>query len=219
MPKKKSTPKKATTVSPKSGKRARKAGSSGINPAIVLIEARERYSQNELNDVLRLLEGFNRNILRKSTRNAREYYRLMIFTLTNLGDYAGAEKILSKALELCPEEPDFYFADSFIAINYKEYDRALKSGLRYLELYQTLKNESSRKVLLSYHREHLIYNYLGVASKATNDFDKTVEYFEEAIKAQPSNPNAYLNLANFYIQAKKYDEAEALVARGLKDCS
>lgn len=219
MPKKKNPRRQIGRKSSGSGKRPKKAASSPLNPAGLLIEARERYSQNELNDVLGILEGFNRRILRRNSKNAREYYRLMIFTLTNLGDYAGAEKLLEKAFELCPNEADFYFADSFIAINYKEYDRALKSGLKYLELYQDISDDKSKRILLSYHRDHLIYNYLGVAAKATNDFDGTVGYFEKAIEAQPANPIPYLNLANFYIQAKKYKEAEELVERGLNGCS
>lgn len=190
-----------------------------FNPGEALDRAYAAYRENNLEEVVEILQGFNRNHLRKDRIIASEYYRLMIFALTNLKDYAGAEKTCQKALNEFPEDPDFYFADCFISLNYQEFDRAIESGLKYLEKYRELNNPADRKRLLSFGREHLIYNYLGVACKAVNDVDRAVEYFEESIKVRKQNQNPYLNLANFYIQLKEHDKAEAVIERGMKDCT
>ncbi len=216
MPKKKTTG--TNKISP-AQKKSRAKKTAGFNPAAALLDAYDLYAGNKLNEVILKLESFNRTILRKNKKQALEYYRLMTYSLVNLGDYAGAEIMCRSGQELDLTDPDFYFADCFIALNYKEYSRALEAGLKYLDLYQSLAESKFKKSLFSYGREHLIYNYLGVAARANDDIEKTVEYFEKAIAARPSNPNAYLNLANFFLQARRYDEAEKIINRGMKDCS
>ncbi len=63
----------------------------------------------------------------------------------------------------------------------------------------------------------LAYLYLGNVHFHKNELDEAERYYKKSIKKQPSNPDAYNNLAwLYYVKGENLDEAEVLALKAVE---
>jgi tetratricopeptide (TPR) repeat protein len=147
------------------------------------------------------------------------YLRLLSFSLSGMGKYIEAEDAARKGLELDPENSDFHFILTFVALTLKDYDKCIEYGNRFNRIYDATGNQDRLFGQFSFERLHLFNNYMGVAYRAKNELPKAEAAFKSALALAPWYSHPYVNLANLYIQKREYNEAEAIIKKGLKNCS
>lgn len=211
--------KRARTAPSKPGPGLPRSGGRGSDISSILDKANRLFHQKKLDQVVALLQNFDESLLRASSHEHLNYYRLLSFSLTNTGRLAEAETAAQRALELADTDRDFHFVLAYVAANYKDYDKCLECTHRFLELYDRQDEVSDGKEYLSDGHLYLAYNYLGVAYKAKEDFPKAEKAFLKVIELKPSYEHAYLNLASLYQNMNEYSKAERIVEKGLKKCS
>ncbi len=199
----------------KPDKRNSRTGATSLS--LVFDKARLLYVQNKFDEVIEFLDSQPRKTIFARNDDALEYYRLYAFSLTNQNEYNKAFDIALEALKLDNNDRDFYFVQAFIAITFKDFKQTIEYGRKFLDLFNDVK---SKKIsYLSDGQQHLLYNYLGIAYKSRNDFEKAIECLKKACELNPGYEHPYLNLGNLYLQRKEYINAETIVELGLKKCS
>jgi tetratricopeptide (TPR) repeat protein len=199
----------------KAGKKNSRLKQTGLS--LIFNKARLLYSQNRFDDVIKLLKSHPRKRIFSQKDEALEFHRLCAFSLTNQGEYNKAFDIAQEALKLDERDRDFYFVKTFISTAFKDFERTIEYGRKFLDLLDGV--ESEKISYLSNGQLHLLYNYLGIAYKSRNDFEKAVECLKKACDLNPGYEHPYLNLGNLYLQQKDYNNAEEIVEMGLKRCS
>ncbi len=143
-----------------------------------------------------------------------EYCRLGSFLLAHKGRFVESEQNALRGLEMAPDNLDFHFALAYIYLTLRDYGKCIRHAHAYLEIPQRAKSS-----FWSAPDEYLIYNYLGTALQALDDLVEAESAFRKAIELAPSYHHPYVNLANLYIRARKFTEAESLIKAGLQKCS
>lgn len=216
--KKRASGKKLTTTKAKSANRKKGRSNKPVGLESNFQKARLLYSQNRFSDTIGLLEKLSIEKVTANRVDALEYYRLLAFSLTNENEFNKAHDITIKALKLDENDRDFYFVQSFIATSFKDYKRTIECGLKFLELLKKDKSKNDIKYL-SKGQLHLLYNYIGLAYKSQKDYDNAVKYLKKALVEDRKYTHPYLNLGNLYLQQKEFKKAEAVIEKGLKNCS
>ena len=176
------------------------------------------YRRDQFNDAVTLLNSLPEDKVLKDNSIALEYYRILAFSLTNLGEFNKAHDITQKALQIDADDRDFYFVQTFIATSFNDFEKTIECGGKFLEPADNEESGTDKK-FLSNGQLHLLYNYLGLAYKSRRDYDRAVECLLKAIEYDSKYNHPYLNLGNLYLQLREYDKAEEIVGRGLKSCS
>ncbi len=181
-------------------------------------KARLLYAQDRFPETIEFLEKIPSELVMAKKVDSLEYYRLLAFSLTNENEFNKAHDITIEALKLDENDRDFYFVQSFIATSFKDYERTIECGLKFLEL---LKNNKSKENFryLSNGQLHLLYNYLGLSYKSQKDYNNAIKYLKMASVESPKYVHPYLNLGNLYLLQKEYKKAEEIVKEGMKNCS
>lgn len=216
--KKKLPGKKASSAKAKANRIKKGDSNKPIDLAATFHKARLLYAQNRFSDAIELLEKLSLDNIKTNQADILEYYRLLAFSLTNENEFNKAHDITIEALKLDENDRDFFFVQSFIATSFKDFKRTIECGLKFLELLKKDKSKTDFKYL-SKDQLHLLYNYLGLAYKSQNDYDRAVEYLSEANAEDPKYTHPYLNLGNLYLLQKEYKKADEIIAKGLKNCS
>ena len=189
-------------------------------PAAVLIEkAEELFAHNRFEEVVAALESFKPEPEMPGQKEELCLTRLLALALSHLGQHMEAERYARRGLEVAPDDGDFHFVLAVTAAAIKDYDRCIEYGRRCLELTQNVDRGDPMKKAFSAGYHHLLYNHLGTAFRAKNDFIKAEQAFRKAIENAPHYNHPYLNLANLYLQQKEYDKASEIVKSGLRNCS
>jgi tetratricopeptide (TPR) repeat protein len=180
--------------------------------------AKKLYLQNRNEQALELLKSVSIDDLEANMEDKLWYLRLTAFSLTNLGKFHEAEKFVIEGLELNKNDLDLSFVMAFLGIGFRDYNRCIEYGDKYLDLYRS--NQATQlQGFLSVERRPVIYNIMGAAYRAVHNSEKAEEYFAISIKLDKANSHPYVNLANLYIQQRNYEKAETIVSQGLKNCS
>ncbi len=187
--------------------------------AHILQKASRLYCQKKLKELISLLKGLGDTESFENDQEKLLYFRLLSFAYANSEDYVNAESAAIKGLRLDTENRDLHFALCYVYSNYRDYDRCLEHARKYLNLYETEQGDNPEEAWLSYGHLHLLYNLIGTAHKAQNNFEKAESAFKKAIELKPSYDHPYLNLANYYIFRGDYPKAAELVENGLQKCS
>jgi len=196
-----------------------KTAESGPLSGQLLQHIRKLYDGKKLTEAAEILRMAETSAASAGEDIKREYLRYYAFVLGNLGQFDKAEKIARQGLDLDLDDPDFYFVLAYVSSNYKEYDRCLEYGHRFLALMEDSKTLTAPEKYLSRGNLHLIHNYLGLACKARNERSQAEEHFRAAIREKPAYNHPYLNLANYYLSRNELSAAENIVNEGLEKCS
>ncbi len=216
--KKKLSGKNSTSAKVKNNSRKKPGPNKSNDLAANFHKARLLYSQNRFTETIDFLEKLPSELVMAKKADSLEYYRLLAFSLTNENEFNKAHDITIEALKLDENDRDFYFVQSFISTSFKDYERTIECGLKFLEL---LKNNISKENYgyLSNGQLHLLYNYLGLSYKSKKDYDNAVKYLKMASVESPKYMHPYLNLGNLHLLQKDYNKAEEIIEKGLKNCS
>lgn len=90
-----------------------------------------------------------------------------------------------------------------------------KIGVCYISLGRTQEAETEFRAAITLDCEcSPAYTNLGNIFKERGDVEKAIEYYEKAIKADPTYPNAYHNLGVLYNGLRRYDKGIPLIKTG-----
>jgi tetratricopeptide (TPR) repeat protein len=189
-------------------------------PAAALFkEAEKLFAHNRFEEVVAKLESSTPDSEWLGQKEELGRTRLLALALSHLGQHLEAERYARRGLEIAPDEGDFHFVLAITAAAIRDYDPCIENGQRCLELTKNVDQRDSLKDAFSAGYHHLLYNHLGIAHRAKNDFLKAEQAFRAAIEKAPHFNHPYLNLANLYLQRKEYDKASEIVKSGLRNCS
>ena len=184
----------------------------------IMVKAGRLYYKKQFPEAIALIRRLDDDAF-KDREERLNYYRMLAFALANAGKFADAEIVSEKALQLSENDCDFHFVLSFVTANYKDYDRSLMHGQRFLEYFEEESMGVKNSKYMCNGHLHLLYNYLGVAWRAKNDFAEAEKAFLKAIELNQTYNHPYLNLAALYQRQKKFDLAEQIIEQGLRKCS
>lgn len=123
-------------------------------------------------------------------------------------DFPAAAKAGETALKYHPESPMINLVLGSVFSQMKDYDRALATLDRALELTDSTDMEELSSV----------YSTIGDVNYAKGDTDAAFEYYNKAIEANPANMLALNNCAYYLaVEGKDLDRAERMSAMTLKD--
>jgi len=182
-----------------------------------LIKAEKLYHDKKFKQCIDLLENLSPGIKNETER--LKFLRLTAFARANSGRLPEAEDAACKGLEIDANDCDFHFALSYIYANYKDYDKCLKHGEKFLELFTARSKRPGDTGLLSEGYLHLLFNYLGLAWQAAGETDRAAESFQKAIEHNETYHHPYINLAALCQRLKEYEKAESVVDNGLEKCT
>jgi len=143
-----------------------------------------------------------------------EYCRLGSYLLAHRGRFVESEQNALRGLQLAPDHPDFHFVLAYIYVTLRDYGKCVRHAHAYLEL-----PRRGQQSTWSAPDEYLIHNYLGTALQALDDLVEAESAFRKAMELAPSYHHPYVNLANLYIRARKFTEADSVIKAGLQKCS
>nr|MBN2276231.1 tetratricopeptide repeat protein [candidate division Zixibacteria bacterium] len=199
------------------GKRTGKSSVTAIRNT--LKKAAAVYFERNFGEAIAYLDSLAEILDNAPDTERLDYYRLLTFSYANSGRSADAEKAALKGLELDSDDPDFHFGLAYVFTGFKDYKRSLEHSIKFVKLLARMKKGKDGIRYLSEGHEHLIFNYLGLAYKASNEFEKAEVAFRRVIELNPAYEHAYLNLANLYQHRNDYMQAEKIVDLGLKQSS
>lgn len=216
MPKTKKNKKRAGQKRPQSSSVARKTNLSKAEQ--ILEKATGLYFQKKLDNAIELIRTLDISELQDDNEKSN-YYRLLAFAYANNNDFAKAESEALKGIEINNEDRDFYFVLTYVYSYYKDYDKCLANAETFLKLYKKFEKKDKGAGYLSHKHIHLLYNFMGLAYKSQDNLEKSHDAFLKAIELNRSYDHPYLNLANYLLYKGEYNEADKIVAKGLKNCS
>ena len=111
----------------------------------------------------------------------------------SLSDLITAKHVYLKVLELRPEYIDAYKSLAITYIKLQEYDNAIETGKKALDLVQE--------------DDYSVYYILGTACMAAKNFEDSVKYIEKALEMKPDNLQLYNNLGTSYLTIGNLDKA------------
>jgi len=130
-------------------------------------------------------------------------------TKLSKSNYSWAKQYFSRAVEIKPDNPEFYFNRGLC--HYRG-DGTLNNALDDLK--------SAVKYSKTYSNKNYIipksYIILGKICLEKKDFDDAENYFSMAIETEPNNAEHYLERAKYYCQTKKYKRSVKDVEHSLK---
>src|ERR1051325_9671655 len=192
--------------------------------ALKLAEARE------YTEAVRLFQRTNE--LRPQTYEVLYNLRLALYNLDRLDE---AQKVMTSASALSPNEADPYYRLGLIASAQGDTKAALRQWARALELRpvfaeanfmiaeELLKNKLAEKSIPFYEKAleqsqgQLVYFLrLGVANVRGQHYDRAREVFTKALERYPNNPNLYFLLGYAGRAEGQYDQAVTAFQQALK---
>ncbi|UCD94145.1 MAG: tetratricopeptide repeat protein [Candidatus Zixiibacteriota bacterium] len=185
----------------------------------VLTKARQLYFRKDFDKAIPLLLRLDETEDFKDDVGIRERCRLLAFSYANSGQFATAEEWARKGLELDGRDRDFHFALAYVMAHYKDYRRCLEHARDFIMLNEADNRTKEKIEYLSDGHLHLLYNYLGLAYQAENEYGRAEEAFLKAIGLNKAYSHPYLNLAALYQRRRAFEKAEKIIDRGLKACS
>ncbi|MGM0568876.1 MAG: O-antigen ligase family protein, partial [Elusimicrobiota bacterium] len=127
------------------------------------------------------------------------------------GDEESAEMYYEQAIEtysekvraMYPNYVQLHFQEGMLHMRSGNFDKALKSFRRYLNIVDPVYTHTYFRVAEIYARD--------------NNVEKALWYMQEATRRKPEDKEAYINLANLYKFAQKYDRVEETYLRALEN--
>jgi len=194
-----------------------RANPDDVDAALVLAEY---YDSNKLQDrVLSVLEPLERLYPFSSMEQRVRFNRLLAFAYVRERRLIDAERVISRGLKETPDSLDLCYALTYQRASLGEHEDALTSGEKYLSLFDNRVSDSQgdRLTRTDQHKSQLL-NFMATTYRQTSQLEKAAATFEESIATDPRNHLPYLNLANLYVQMKRWQDAQLVVDRGLKNC-
>ncbi len=134
-------------------------------------------------------------------QNPRPYYYIG-FLRAGQGEYHEAELVFQQALKLWPAYPEANASLGAIYLQYGAYEKA----------YPLLRKALSENPRLADANN----NMGGYFFMHLHNLDSAAYYFEQSIRHDSSFSDAYINLANIYLQQSKLEQADALSRKALE---
>lgn len=134
-------------------------------------------------------------------------YRSMAMSYKNLGYYSEEKKCLQKALELSnriSERERYLIQGNFYAFSEKTYDKAI---------------EAYNKLLSLYSEESTWDSSLGMIYWILEEWDKALEKYERARRAEPKNYLNNMGLAAIYFSMGLYNKGKEILESYVKNVS
>lgn len=138
----------------------------------------------------------------KDAKNQRAYLYLGMIQYQRVGDDAGGEKNLRKAIELKPDDYEAQYHLGALLMRKKDW-RAAASAF-----------EAAIKAKPDHAESHL---RLGYAMDNLEKFDRAQEAYRDSIKADPRRPEAYNALGNLYRRFEKYSHAAQVLKNAIEN--
>jgi tetratricopeptide (TPR) repeat protein len=123
-------------------------------------------------------------------------YMAMAQTYMKLKNYDYAEDILIKAmeLELHHRNIEILFLKSQINFKQEQYESSIDALISYLD------NGGEKPIS---------WNAIGLCLYNLQDYERSIEFFMQAIEEENQNSNYYINLGNTLLKMKKYEDANS----------
>lgn len=207
--------------------------SSSLNQSLVYFYRGSAYLLK--GDYNRALADLNQAIKRQP--NFVEAHAIRVIGYLAKGEYNRALADANLAIKLKPDMALAYDNRGLIYLATGDYNRAIADFNQTLKLLPaadhasdsihadgsqvgTLKLSDSGVSVVNFAfsevSDYLIYNNLGTAYYAKNDFARALEALNQAIKLQPDRAFAYFNRASVYFSQKNYDYALADLNQTIK---
>ncbi len=154
-------------------------------------------------------------------------YKLLVdeaYSLHSAGDYAKAEMIYSKLLELRPDDANVLNLYGLLSVSVKNYDKAVALLTKALLINKSayiaenlakayyLNNEIENSIkiykqALEYEKNDSIYYSLALSYRKLNDYDSAIECYLKAVEINPYNYNALYNITLAYSDINNIEKA------------
>ena len=118
----------------------------------------------------------------------------------NTGDYNGAVKIFSEAIELNPKNALAYYGRAYAYDDLKKYQQAIEDCTKSIQF-------NSPRLVDAYNNRGEAYRKLGNYAQAINDYNKALELNPNYFKAYNNRGIAYRNLGKYDMAFQDYDKA------------
>lgn len=119
-------------------------------------------------------------------------------------DYGNAITYLKATIEQSPQDGDAYKWLCGAYVGNKQYDEAITSCNKALQLPHNAKNEFE------------IWNLLAVAQFHTGNLDASISSMNKRLELEPGDTDSYYYMAQAYINNKQYDEAITAARRAIE---
>jgi tetratricopeptide (TPR) repeat protein len=149
-------------------------------------------SELEKGHVLESIEQFKQIVRTEPSNGPAQFYLSTLYT--QMGEYAVAERYLQRAIEINPNQGEYYYQLGLIRYRQKQWRAALESFKRALET-------GSRN------NEAPIWRGIGDAQLELFDRDAALEAYTQALRLQPRDGKTRVALGRFYLDRGEPDHA------------
>ena len=157
----------------------------------------------------------------EDAESCRLFNILLAFGCVHTGQFAEAERIISRGLELQADSLDLNYVLSYAKLSLREYDETIKAGEAYLAKYDQVSSSSQQAdctfATTSGHLSQLC-NFMATAYREQRDHASAKKCYQKAIDADPGNHLPYLNLANLLRLGGEFEPAAEVLGRGIEHC-
>lgn len=145
------------------------------------------------------------------------YNRLLAFGNIHQQNYTEAEKICQEGLKRNKKELDFYFIQTYVYLNLREYPQAIETYQQFQE-HHNPDNPDTTQISVSEGYLSQLENFIGSAYMELGENEKAINCFQKSVQYDQGNYLPYLNIVNLYKRDEKTDKVQEWLTRGLQHC-